>query len=91
MSSLGISCTDGSGGSSGRAVEHVRGPRLESQSGPSQLFIAPLCPPTTKWVAIGTKRGEESTGNAVSQEQSGSYSWFPDAWTKLGTYFTVFN
>ncbi|GFO22785.1 hypothetical protein PoB_004929000 [Plakobranchus ocellatus] len=27
----------------------VRGPRFESQSGPSQFFIAPLCPPSTKW------------------------------------------
>ncbi|GFO10975.1 hypothetical protein PoB_003748000 [Plakobranchus ocellatus] len=38
------------GGSVGRAVgDQVRGPSFESQSGPSQLFIAPLCPPSTKW------------------------------------------
>ncbi|GFO29969.1 hypothetical protein PoB_005647400 [Plakobranchus ocellatus] len=41
-----------SGGSSGRAVgyHHPRGPGFDSQSGPSpsQIFIAPLCPPGTK-------------------------------------------
>ncbi|GFO16569.1 hypothetical protein PoB_004307400 [Plakobranchus ocellatus] len=35
-----------------------------------------------------SKGGEESNGklpyNAVCQEQPGSYSWFPDAWTKRG-------
>ncbi|GFN76918.1 hypothetical protein PoB_000342400 [Plakobranchus ocellatus] len=42
----------GSGSSSGRAVDYqLRGPRFESQSGPSQIFIAPLGPPNTKWVA----------------------------------------
>ncbi|GFO27784.1 F-box/WD repeat-containing protein 1a [Plakobranchus ocellatus] len=40
-----------SGGSSGRAVGYYpRGPGFDSQSGPSQIFIAPLCPPSTKWV-----------------------------------------
>ncbi|GFN97341.1 hypothetical protein PoB_002384700 [Plakobranchus ocellatus] len=41
-----------SGDLPGRAVDYrVGGPRFESQSGPSQFFIAPLCPPSTKWVA----------------------------------------
>ncbi|GFN95281.1 hypothetical protein PoB_002178700 [Plakobranchus ocellatus] len=38
------------------------------------------------------KGGEESNGklphNTVCQEQSGPYSWVPDAWTKRGTHFT---
>ncbi|GFO05186.1 hypothetical protein PoB_003169100, partial [Plakobranchus ocellatus] len=39
-------------GSSGGAVGYqVRGPSFESQSGPSQFFIASLCPPGTKLVA----------------------------------------
>ncbi|GFO19970.1 hypothetical protein PoB_004647500 [Plakobranchus ocellatus] len=45
-----------SGGSCVRAVGcEVRGPRFESQSGPSQIFIAPLCPPSTNWVARSLK------------------------------------
>ncbi|GFN84099.1 hypothetical protein PoB_001060500 [Plakobranchus ocellatus] len=45
-----------SGGSSGRAVGYnPRGPGFDSQSGPSQIFIAPLCPPSTKWVARSLK------------------------------------
>ncbi|GFO43299.1 hypothetical protein PoB_006980400 [Plakobranchus ocellatus] len=45
-----------SGGSSGRAVGYYpRGPGFDSQSGPSQIFIAPLCPPSTKWVARSLK------------------------------------
>ncbi|GFO19083.1 hypothetical protein PoB_004558800 [Plakobranchus ocellatus] len=45
-----------SGGSSGRAIGYqVRDTRFGSQSGPSQLFIAPLCPPSTKWVARSLK------------------------------------
>ncbi|GFN99322.1 hypothetical protein PoB_002582800 [Plakobranchus ocellatus] len=41
-----------SGSSSGRAVSYqVRGPRFESQSGQSQFFNAPLCPPSTKWIS----------------------------------------
>ncbi|GFN89187.1 mothers against decapentaplegic homolog [Plakobranchus ocellatus] len=36
-------------GSPGRAVGYqVRGPRFESPCGPSQFFIAPLYPPSTK-------------------------------------------
>ncbi|GFN87509.1 hypothetical protein PoB_001401500 [Plakobranchus ocellatus] len=27
--------------------------------------------------------------NAVCQEQSGPYSWFPDAWIKPGNHFTL--
>ncbi|GFO47133.1 Zinc finger protein [Plakobranchus ocellatus] len=39
----------GSCGSTGRLVGYpVRRPRFESQSGPSQFFIAPLCPSSTK-------------------------------------------
>ncbi|GFO43669.1 hypothetical protein PoB_007017400 [Plakobranchus ocellatus] len=40
----------------------VRGLRFECQSGPSQLFIAPLCPPSTKWVAkfLKTRRNPDS-------------------------------
>ncbi|GFO34317.1 hypothetical protein PoB_006082200 [Plakobranchus ocellatus] len=39
-----------SGGSSGRAVDNqLRGPRFDSQIGPSQIFIASLCLPSTKW------------------------------------------
>ncbi|GFO39440.1 hypothetical protein PoB_006594500 [Plakobranchus ocellatus] len=50
------------------------------------------------WIAwtIGpdeSKGGEESNGklshNAACQEQSGPYSWFPDAWTKRGTHVTL--
>ncbi|GFN76966.1 hypothetical protein PoB_000347200 [Plakobranchus ocellatus] len=41
-----------------------------------------------------SKGGEENNGklphNAVCQEQSEPYSWFPDAWTKRGTHFTLF-
>ncbi|GFO31062.1 hypothetical protein PoB_005756700 [Plakobranchus ocellatus] len=38
------------GSSSGRAVGyHPRGPWFKSKSGPCQIFIAPLCPPSTKW------------------------------------------
>ncbi|GFO31603.1 hypothetical protein PoB_005810800 [Plakobranchus ocellatus] len=45
-----------SGGSSGRVVGyHPKGPGFDSQSGPSQIFIAPLCPPSTKWVASSLK------------------------------------
>ncbi|GFN95776.1 hypothetical protein PoB_002228200 [Plakobranchus ocellatus] len=44
------------GGSSGRAVGYYpRGPGFDSQSGPSEIFIAPLCPPSTKWVARSLK------------------------------------
>ncbi|GFO34562.1 hypothetical protein PoB_006106700 [Plakobranchus ocellatus] len=81
-----------SGGSSGRAVGYqVTGPRCEFQSRPSQFFSAPLCPPSTKWVARSFKTGEskgggESNGklphNAVCQEHSRPFSWFPDAWSK---------
>ncbi|GFN80823.1 hypothetical protein PoB_000732900 [Plakobranchus ocellatus] len=40
-----------SGSSSGRAAGYqVRGPRFESQSGPSHFFFVLLCPPSTKWV-----------------------------------------
>ncbi|GFO39001.1 hypothetical protein PoB_006550600 [Plakobranchus ocellatus] len=69
------------------------------RSGLSQFSIAPLCPPSIKWVAWSLKRsgesegGEESNGklphNAVCQEQSGRYSWFPDAWIKHGTHVTI--
>ncbi|GFO00062.1 hypothetical protein PoB_002656700 [Plakobranchus ocellatus] len=46
----------GSGGSSGRSVGYqVGGPRFESLSGTSQFLIAPLCPPSTKWVARSLK------------------------------------
>ncbi|GFN97326.1 hypothetical protein PoB_002383200 [Plakobranchus ocellatus] len=60
--------------------------------------MAPLCPPSTTWVArsLGpgeSKGGEESNGKlphkAVCQEQSGPYPWFPNAWTKRGTPFTL--
>ncbi|GFO38964.1 fibropellin-1 [Plakobranchus ocellatus] len=55
----------GRGGSSGTAVGYqIRGPGLESVSGPNQFFFAPLCPPSTKWVARSLTRrsngGEES-------------------------------
>ncbi|GFO03516.1 hypothetical protein PoB_003002100 [Plakobranchus ocellatus] len=44
-----------------------------------------------------SKGGEESNGklphNAICQEQSGPYSWFPDAWIKQAfpqiTYFSA--
>ncbi|GFO19517.1 nucleolar GTP-binding protein 2 [Plakobranchus ocellatus] len=44
----------------GGAVAHlvgyqVRGLKFESPSGPSQYFIAPLCAPSTKWVARSLK------------------------------------
>ncbi|GFO45806.1 hypothetical protein PoB_007231100 [Plakobranchus ocellatus] len=78
-----------SGGSSGRADgDQFGGPRFDSQSGPSQFSIAPLSSPSTKWVAksLKTRRSkgaEESNGklshNAVCQEQSGPYFWFPNA------------
>ncbi|GFN74251.1 hypothetical protein PoB_000075700 [Plakobranchus ocellatus] len=39
-----------SSNSSGKAVDHQpRDPRFDYQSGPNQIFIAPLCPPSTKW------------------------------------------
>ncbi|GFN99610.1 hypothetical protein PoB_002611600 [Plakobranchus ocellatus] len=88
----------GSGGSCNRAIGyHPRGPGFDSQSGPSQIFIASLCPPGTKWVARSLKtrqkrrrRGKQcqTTSNAVLQEQSGPYSWFPEAWIKRRTHFT---
>ncbi|GFO11126.1 hypothetical protein PoB_003763100 [Plakobranchus ocellatus] len=57
----------------GGAVAHLvkqlttsRGPRIESQSEPRPFFIAPLRPPSTKWVAksiktLRRKGGEEQT------------------------------
>ncbi|GFN95807.1 Zinc finger protein [Plakobranchus ocellatus] len=49
-------CDVGSGGSSGRALGyHPKDMGFDSQSGPSQIFIAPLCPPSTKWVARSLK------------------------------------
>ncbi|GFN83165.1 sodium-calcium exchanger 1 [Plakobranchus ocellatus] len=43
-------------GLSGRAVGHqVKGQKFEPQSGPSQIFIAPPCPPSTKWIAGSLK------------------------------------
>ncbi|GFO19951.1 hypothetical protein PoB_004645600 [Plakobranchus ocellatus] len=42
----------GSCDSSARADGYQDGdPRFQSQSVPSQFSIAPLCPPSTKWVA----------------------------------------
>ncbi|GFN86643.1 hypothetical protein PoB_001314900 [Plakobranchus ocellatus] len=85
-------------GSSGRAAGYQeRGPRLELPSRPSEFFIAILSPPSTKWVARSlspgeSKGGEESNGklphNAVCQEQSELYSWFPDTWTGVGPIIT---
>ncbi|GFN87155.1 hypothetical protein PoB_001366100 [Plakobranchus ocellatus] len=50
------SCLGRSGGSSGRAVGYqVRGSGFESQAGPNQFIIAPLCPPSTKRVARNLK------------------------------------
>ncbi|GFN80164.1 hypothetical protein PoB_000667000 [Plakobranchus ocellatus] len=44
----------GSGGSSGRVVGyHPRGPGFDSQSEPNQIFIAPMCPPSTNWTRNG--------------------------------------
>ncbi|GFO23161.1 hypothetical protein PoB_004966600 [Plakobranchus ocellatus] len=49
--------TIGSGGSSGRAVGYqLKGPKFESQSGASQFFTAPLCPPSNEWVARSLKK-----------------------------------
>ncbi|GFO48107.1 hypothetical protein PoB_007461200 [Plakobranchus ocellatus] len=62
----------GSDGSSGRAVGYqVKGPRFESQPGPSQFFIAPS--PSTKWVArsLTTRRKQ-----AVQQLQE--LNWVRD-------------
>ncbi|GFO21318.1 hypothetical protein PoB_004782300 [Plakobranchus ocellatus] len=43
--------TERSGGSSGSEVGYqVRGPGFESQSGLNQFIIAPLYPPSTKWI-----------------------------------------
>ncbi|GFO34349.1 hypothetical protein PoB_006085400 [Plakobranchus ocellatus] len=55
----------GSGGSSGRAVGYYpRDLGFNSQSGPSQFFNAPLCPPSTKWVARSLKtRRNPQQGN----------------------------
>ncbi|GFO13078.1 hypothetical protein PoB_003958300 [Plakobranchus ocellatus] len=54
------------GGSSGRAVGYqLRCPRFDSVSGPSQITIAALCPPSTELVASSLKirrNGEESNG-----------------------------
>ncbi|GFO09591.1 hypothetical protein PoB_003609600 [Plakobranchus ocellatus] len=42
-------CLFWSSGSSGMAVGYQqRGPGFDSHSGPSEIFIAPLCPPSTK-------------------------------------------
>ncbi|GFO15787.1 hypothetical protein PoB_004229200 [Plakobranchus ocellatus] len=47
----------GSGGSSGKAVGYyVRGLSFESLFPPRQFFIAPLCPPSTKWLKVKTAR-----------------------------------
>ncbi|GFO03732.1 hypothetical protein PoB_003023700 [Plakobranchus ocellatus] len=41
-----------------------------------------------------SKGDEESSGKlphiAISQEQSGPYSWFPHAWIKRRTHFTFY-
>ncbi|GFO49733.1 hypothetical protein PoB_007623800 [Plakobranchus ocellatus] len=51
-----IYCIAMLGGSSGRAVDYYpTGPGLDSQSGPSQIFITPLCPSSTKWVVRSLK------------------------------------
>ncbi|GFN91119.1 hypothetical protein PoB_001762500 [Plakobranchus ocellatus] len=46
----------------------IRGPRFGSQSGPSQFFIAPLCPPSTEWVArsLKTRRNDPGCPNELS-------------------------
>ncbi|GFO11684.1 hypothetical protein PoB_003818900 [Plakobranchus ocellatus] len=45
---------------------HPRGPGFDSQSGPSQIFIAPLCPPSTKWVARSLKTRQKSDSNKAA-------------------------
>ncbi|GFN78367.1 hypothetical protein PoB_000487300 [Plakobranchus ocellatus] len=46
-----------------------------------------------KWKATPRKSGRgkqwQTPHDAVCQEQSGLYSWCPDAWTKHGTHFTL--
>ncbi|GFN83039.1 gamma-glutamyltranspeptidase 1 [Plakobranchus ocellatus] len=55
-------CIKGSGGSSGRAVGyHPRDPGFDSQSGSSQIFFSPRCPPSTKWVARSLKTRRKLT------------------------------
>ncbi|GFO20037.1 hypothetical protein PoB_004654200 [Plakobranchus ocellatus] len=56
------------GGSSGRADGYrVRGKRFESQSGPSQIFIAPPCPPSTKYEdnSLKTRRSKAMANNLI--------------------------
>ncbi|GFO18111.1 hypothetical protein PoB_004461600 [Plakobranchus ocellatus] len=43
----------------------VGGPRFESQSGPSQFFISPLCPPSSKWFPRFTRPLEKRRGIVI--------------------------
>ncbi|GFO16683.1 hypothetical protein PoB_004318800 [Plakobranchus ocellatus] len=62
----------GSSGSSGSAVgSHPRRPGFDSQSGPSQIFIALLCPSSTKWVVRSLKT-RRNTFSFILREVSAS-------------------
>ncbi|GFN92711.1 hypothetical protein PoB_001921700 [Plakobranchus ocellatus] len=77
-----------SGSSSGRAVGYqVRGSGFVSQSDQVNFYCSPV-PTQLGLLRSGeSKGGEESKGklphNAVCQEHSRPYSWFPNAWMQL--------
>ncbi|GFN91248.1 hypothetical protein PoB_001775400 [Plakobranchus ocellatus] len=82
-----VSCERGS--SSGKAVGyHPRRPRFDSQSGPNQIFIAaPLCLPSTKWVArsLRTRRNDQCPDElAEFQEKFGHFQAVSSVCTKDG-------
>ncbi|GFO43888.1 hypothetical protein PoB_007039300 [Plakobranchus ocellatus] len=90
---------EGRGGSSGRAIGYqISGRGFESQSGPCQFVIAPLCPFNIKWVARCLKTHKlKAAKKAMANYLLMSYaknnqdpnSWFPDVWTEPGTHFTL--
>ncbi|GFO11248.1 beta,beta-carotene 9',10'-oxygenase [Plakobranchus ocellatus] len=68
------------GGPSGRTVDYqLRGPRFDSQSGPNQIFIGPLSPPSTKRGAR-SRRNPQQGDLRLSGPPSGQ-----DAGGQLGT------
>ncbi|GFO45506.1 heparan-sulfate 6-o-sulfotransferase 2-like [Plakobranchus ocellatus] len=67
----------GSDDSSGRAVGYqVRGQRFKYQSEPNQFFIAPLCPPSIKWVKpIKVNFNESDVLVMLHMQKTGGTSW----------------
>ncbi|GFO06246.1 hypothetical protein PoB_003275100 [Plakobranchus ocellatus] len=66
-----------SGGSSGRAAGYCpRGAGFDSQAGPNQIFIPPLCPSSTKWsdrlegsVSLSEETNDRSTRAPKGESQ----------------------